>query len=140
MKFNGVIERKLALLSDQVLKIQTNIKVTSLEEFENNWILTSAAERAVQISVEIMIDIAERILALEHVGPAAFASDAMKKLELLGAIKSAKTYEQMVKFRNLIVHEYEIIDHKILYEVITNRLNDFKLFQKEIDNYNNSSE
>lgn len=137
MKYNGIIERKLSLLSDQVVKIKENISTTSFEEFEANWLLVSAAERAVQVAVEVMIDIAERILALENAGPVAYASDAMKKLESLGAIKSAALYEKMVKFRNLIVHEYEVIDCHILYEVITEKLDDFINFEQEIDNYNN---
>jgi uncharacterized protein YutE (UPF0331/DUF86 family) len=136
MKFNGVIERKLSLLADQVIKIKQNISPATFEEFEKEWILIAAAERSVQIAVEIMIDIAERILALENAGPAAYAADAMKKLEMIGAIQSAVVYEKMVKFRNLIVHEYEVIDHRILYEVITEKLDDFIRFQQEIDRYN----
>jgi uncharacterized protein YutE (UPF0331/DUF86 family) len=136
MKYNGIIERKLSLLSDQVLNIRKNITVAGLDEFEHNWLLVCAAERSLQVAIEIMIDIAERIIALKKAGPAASAADAMQKLELLGIIKSAKVYEQMVKFRNLIVHEYEIIDHHILYEILTNHLDDFEQFKHEIDIYN----
>jgi len=137
MKYNGVIERKLSLLADQVIMIRTNIGTPSFEEFDKNWLLVAGSERALQVAVEIMIDIAERILALEKAGPAAYAADAMKKLEALGVIKSAETYTQMVKFRNLIVHEYEEIDHKVLYDVIVNRLGDFDMFRDEIDAFNN---
>ena len=140
MKYNGVIERKLSLLADQVLKIKRNIPTGSYEEFSQNWLAVSAAERALQVAVEIMIDIAERILALENAGPAAYASDAMRKLELLGVIQSATHYEKMVRFRNLIVHEYEEIDHRILYEVITERLEVFNKFRDEVDRYNKGAE
>ena len=140
MKFNGVIERKLSLLADQVLKIKNYIPAVSYEDFSQNWLAVSAAERALQVAVEIMIDIAERILALENAGPAAYASDAMKKLELLGVIQSADLYEKMVRFRNLIVHEYEEIDHHILYEVLTEKLEDFDNFRDEVDRYNRGAE
>lgn len=136
MKHNGIIERKLGLLADQIIKIKENIGEPTIEEFEGNWLLVSGAERALQVAVEIMIDIAERILALENAGPAAFAADAMQKLEAIRVIKSAETYSDMVRFRNLIVHEYEIIDHRVLYDVIINKLDDFNLFRKEIDQYN----
>lgn len=136
MKYNGLIERKLSLLAEQVIKIRANIGTPSFEDFDKNWLLVSGSERALQVAVEIMIDIAERILALEKAGPAAYAADAMNKLEILGVVKSAAIYEQMVKFRNLIVHEYEEIDHRILYDVITNRLKDFDLFRDEVDAFN----
>ena len=137
MKYNGVIERKLSLLADQVTLIRRNIGIPTYEEFDSNWLLVSGSERALQVAVEIMIDIAERILALEKAGPAAYASDAMKKNEAIGVVKSAKTYEQMVKFRNLIVHEYEEIDHEVLYDVIVNKLDDFDHFRDEVDTFNN---
>ena len=140
MEFNGVIERKLSLLADQVLKIKNYIPTGSYEDFAQNWLAVSAAERALQVAVEIMIDIAERILALENAGPAAYASDAMKKLELLGVIQSADLYEKMVKFRNLIVHEYEEIDHHILYEVLTEKLEGFDNFRDEVYRYNRGGE
>ncbi|HAK47313.1 MAG TPA: hypothetical protein DCO79_15515 [Spirochaeta sp.] len=133
MHYNGVVQRKIAMLDDQLLQIEKHISSLSYEEFKDNWLLKSGAERALQVAVEIMIDIAERIIALNNAGPAESAAKAMEKLESLEIIKSAEPYRSMVKFRNIIVHEYEEIDPQIMWDLLQNRLDDFRAFRDELD-------
>lgn len=133
MKYNGVIQRKLALLDDQVQRLKRHTAGLSLQDFESDWVIRSMSERALQVAAEIMIDIAERIIAIEDAGPVASAVQAIRKLSELGVISSAETYSSIVRFRNLIVHEYEEIDPTILYTIVTTRLEDFHAFRDEID-------
>ena len=133
MKYNGVIQRKLALLDDQVQKLKYHTKDIPFSDFEKDWVIRSMTERALQVCSEIMIDIAERIIAIKNAGPAAGAAEAIDKLNLLGVISSAEPYRSMVRLRNLIVHEYEQIDPEILYSIITTRLDDFLMFRDELD-------
>lgn len=133
MRYNGVIQRKLSLLNTQVLKLEESLKDVSLSEFKESWILRSMAERALQVAAEILIDIAERILALEKAGPVATAAEAMESLVRLGALASAQPYINITRFRNLIVHQYEEIDPVILFDLSTKRLDDFRKFRDEID-------
>lgn len=133
MKYNGVIQRKLALLDNQVQKIRQHTRDISFSDFENDWVLRSMAERAIQVCAEIMIDIAERIIAIENSGPAASAVEAIEKLHILGVVSAVEPYRSMVRMRNLIVHEYEQVDPGILYSAITERLDDFAMFRNEID-------
>jgi len=133
MKYNGVIQRKLALLDDQVQRLKKHTAGLTQEAFRDDWVVRSMSERAVQVCAEIVIDIAERIIALRNAGPVATAAAAMDKLHDLGIIQSAEPYRSMARMRNLIVHQYEMIDPAILYEVITSRLDDFLLFRNEID-------
>ncbi len=62
------------------------------------------AERALQVAAEILIDIAERILALEKAGPASTAAEAIESLVRLRVIQSEQPYVDITRFRNLIVH------------------------------------
>ena len=133
MRYNGVIQRKLALLDTQVLKLEDSLKAVPLAEFEKSWVLRSMAERALQVAAEILIDIAERILALENAGPAATSAEALESLVRLGLLKSAQPYINITRFRNLIVHQYEEIDPVILFDLAKNRLGDFRKFRDEID-------
>lgn len=133
MRYNGVVQRKLALLDNQVLKLEDSLKTVSLAEFEESWILRSMAERALQVAAEILIDIAERILALEKAGPAATAAEAMESLVRLGVLTSAQPYINITRFRNLIVHQYEEIDPVVLFDLAKKRLDDFRKFRDEID-------
>jgi len=41
----------------------------------------------------------------------------------------------MVRFRNLIVHEYETVDPALLYALATERLHDFRRFRDECDHF-----
>lgn len=133
MRYNGVVHRKLALLGRQCLMLEESLRDVSFGEFKESWILRSMAERALQVAAEILIDIAERILALEKAGPAATAAEAMESLMRLKVIQSERPYVDIVRFRNLIVHQYEEIDPAILFDLAKNRLGDFRRFRDEID-------
>ncbi len=133
MKYNGVIQRKFTLLDKHLLELQNHLKDVSFATFKNDWALRCMAERSLQVMVEIVIDIAERIIAIENAGPAATSTEAIAKLETLGIIKSADAYSNMIKFRNIIVHQYEEIDPEIVYNIAKNQLGSFRMFRDEID-------
>ena len=136
MKYNGVVQRKLSLLNNQVLKLEESLRDVSYGKFEESWILRSMAERALQVAAEIMIDVTERIIALEKAGPVATAAEAIESLVGLRVIESAQPYVDIVRFRNLIVHQYKEIDPSILFDLAKNHLGDFKKFRDEIDQLN----
>ena len=133
MRYNGVIQRKLALLDKQVIRLRGSLKNISFDEFSQSWEKRSMTERALQVAVEIMIDITERIIALENAGLVASAAEGIETLVSLGVLQSQNPYVEMVRFRNLIVHQYEEIDPSILYNLATKRLDDFRKFRNEID-------
>ncbi len=133
MKTNGVIQRKLALLDKHLLNLRNEFNGVSLEDFRESWVLQRMAERVLQVMIEICIDVAERIIALKGAGPAATGSEAIEKLAILGVIQSVEPYVEMVRFRNLIVHQYEEIDPEILYSIVSTKLDDFRRFRDEID-------
>jgi uncharacterized protein YutE (UPF0331/DUF86 family) len=131
MKYNGVIERKLRIIEENISDIQS-WNTTSFIQFKESSMLQKATERALQISIEVMIDISERILALNNFRPENTAAENMKKLEELGIIKSSELYSDMIRFRNFIVHRYEKIDLEILYSIVKNQLYLFQQFSDEI--------
>jgi uncharacterized protein YutE (UPF0331/DUF86 family) len=40
--------------------------------------------------------------------------------------------KEMKGFRNILVHEYAVVDDEIVYSVIKNRMGDFKKFKKQL--------
>lgn len=82
-----------------------------------------------------MIDVIARLLELKEIPPKQASVERLEQIEKLGCIKSAKNYSEMVKFRNFIVHRYQKIDSVILYDIITNKLDDYRKFIDEIRNY-----
>ena len=133
MRLNGVIQRKLALLDGHVTQLEAFLKGVTREAFIGNALLRAATERMMQVSVEIVIDIADRIIAIQGAGPVESAATAIDRLVALRVIQRAEPYRSMVGFRNRLVHEYEIIDPDILFTAATKHLGDFRLFRDEID-------
>jgi len=131
--FNGVIQRKLALLDSQVSKLALHLRDISQSQFAQDWVLRSMAERALQVAAEIMIDIAERIIAIKGAGPVASAAEAIERLVELQVLEKSEAYVQIVRFRNLIVHQYEEIDPAFVFDLAKNRVEDFYRFRREID-------
>ena len=133
MRYNGVIQRKLALLDSTLQHLEASMAGVDLESFKASWEKQRMVERALQVCVEIMIDVAERIIAIENAGPVATASEAIDSLVRLKVLKSAEPYMAMVRFRNFVVHQYEEINPDLLHELVGDRLNDFRRFRDEID-------
>jgi uncharacterized protein YutE (UPF0331/DUF86 family) len=133
VKYNGVIQRKFALLDTHVQELRQYLATMDYREFESSRVARLATERALQICAEIIIDIAERIIAIEHAGPTASAADALTRLQTLGVVRDAQPYIGIVRFRNLIAHEYEEIDPKLLFTLATTRIGDLLAFRDEID-------
>jgi len=132
MKYNGVVQRKLALLNTQLIRLEASLRELSFADFSESWEKRTLTERAMQVSVEIIIDVAERIISLEGKGPVSSASEAIECLVSMGVLASTEPYVGMVRFRNLIVHQYEEIDPSILYMLSTRKISDFRKFIDEI--------
>lgn len=133
MKYNGVIQRKFALLDKQLLQLKNHTKNIDFDSFKDDWAMRSMTERALQVMAEIVIDVAERIIAIENAGPIASSAEAIDTLVKLNILKSTQPYSDIVKFRNLIVHQYEEIDPAIIYDILKNKLENFRQFRNEID-------
>ena len=82
--------------------------------------------------VEIVIDIADRIIAINNAGPVESSANAIDKLVDLKVLQSSEPYIDMIRFRNFIVHQYESVDPAILHNIVTTKLNSFREFAKEI--------
>jgi uncharacterized protein YutE (UPF0331/DUF86 family) len=133
MKYNGIIENKLRIIEEKLEDIR-NWDIRSFEQFKGSSLLISAVERALQVAIEVMIDVSERIMALEKVTPRDSAAENMEQLQKMKILRPFPEYSNMVKFRNLIVHRYEKIDPVIVYSIIRNKLPLFESFVEDIRN------
>jgi uncharacterized protein YutE (UPF0331/DUF86 family) len=131
MGYNGILERKLDLIAQRVSKLRSRAPLTT-EELEKDYFLRSGVERTLQVCVEAMIDIANRIIFLEGRPPSTESFASLEQLQDLRILQDAEAYRSMVKFRNLIVHRYEQIDADILATIVNKHLGDFDRFSNEI--------
>ncbi len=131
MKYNGIIEHKLRIIEENVENIKS-WGIDSFQKLQESTLLQNAVERALQVAIEAMIDVAERILALKKIPPRNSVAKSMLKLQELNILADASKYEEMVRFRNYIVHRYENIDLKVIYNIVNKMLPLFHQFVDEI--------
>lgn len=131
MKYNGIIDQKLKRIEEKVSAIRS-WEIDSFEKLQNSSLLQNATERALQVAIEVMIDVSERILALHNIAPQQSAADSIRKLQEIDVLSPNTEYIEMIKFRNFIVHRYEKIDIEIIYSIIRKKLNLFEDFIEEI--------
>ena len=131
MKYNGAIPREFGVLDDEVARLR-GLGALSSERLAADHFLKHGIERSLQICVEIVIDVAQRILSLEGRSPAATSFAALEGLVSLGVIKDAERYRKMVQFRNFVVHRYERVDSAILVDILTHNLSDLEQFRGEV--------
>ena len=128
---NGVIANKLQSL-DEILNELRSLGQVRGQQLRDDWKTQRAIERDLQLLVEIVVDICQRIIASTGQSPATTGGDAVERCIQMGVLTQAKAYRQMVGFRNFIVHRYDRIDVNILVDVVNNRLGDFEQFRDEV--------
>jgi len=131
MTANGVIASKLDVLASYRERLRALVPA-SLDDLNANWERQKAVERILQVMIEILIDVADRLIALQGRPPAATAALSLSRLEEMGIVASAERYHPLVRFRNFIVHRYEDVDLSIVYGILTRHLDDFQEFEREI--------
>ncbi|MFQ6070832.1 MAG: DUF86 domain-containing protein [Candidatus Aminicenantales bacterium] len=128
-------ERLLAKIDvlDGYLKELREILPASFEEYKKIE-KKRACERLIQISIECVIDICGLIVIGLRLGLPAEEDDLFEKLEQAGIISSSRkeTLKKMKGFRNILVHEYGLVDDMIVYESLQSNLQDFDGFKLEI--------
>jgi uncharacterized protein YutE (UPF0331/DUF86 family) len=128
---NGVIAQKLQALEEVLLELHSwgPLNAAVLRDDRRT---RRAVERDLQILVEIVIDVCQRLISLAGQAPAPTGADAVARCVQMGALSDDEAYWQMVRFRNFIVHRYERIDVEILAAVVDRQLPDFEQFRNEI--------
>lgn len=131
---NGVFAQKLQTL-DEVLNELKSLGNLTAQQVDQDWKIQRAVERDLQVLVELVIDICQRLLSVSNQSPAATSLDAITRCISLGILSDDEAYQQMVRFRNFIVHRYDRIETAVLVDVVNNRLSDFEQFRDEIATY-----
>ena len=131
MKYSGVILKKFSVMDDEIASLRGLGAITT-DVLDGDHFLKHGIERSLQICVEVVVDVAQRILSLEGRTPAPTAFDALNGLETMGVVASAERYRRMVQFRNFVVHRYEQVDSTVLVAILDNHLDDLSAFRDEV--------
>ena len=131
MEYNGVILKKFSVLDGELVMLR-NLGNVSADALDSDHFMKHGIERSLQICIEIVIDVAQRILSLEKLPPAPTSFDAIRQLENLGIISSAEKYRNMIQFRNFVVHHYERVASDVLVKILNEHLEDLSAFRNEV--------
>lgn len=131
---NGVIAQKLQSLDEVLAELRSLGQITA-QQLDQDWITKKAVERNLQILVEVVIDICQRLLSLSGQTPATTGRDAVERAIQSGFLTQNDAYFKMVQFRNFVVHRYEHVDNAILVGMVNQRLTDFEKFRNDVINY-----
>lgn len=132
----NLIRKKLSDLGNniQTLERLRSYPLTDLQhDREKAW----SVEHGLQLSIQIIIDTGNHILAAKGEHEIEDYVDVIDKLGEKNIIPSefAQAIRGMAGFRNLLIHEYASVDMKKVYNVLQNRLDDFRKFAGYIDMY-----
>ncbi|WP_406660234.1 DUF86 domain-containing protein [Methanolobus sp. ZRKC3] len=135
MAAEGKILRKLNFMQKCVSYLKS--VDSGSNELDTNYELRSAVERNFQLAIESAIDIGEIIISEEGFERPEDYRTVFLTLGRKGIIPRdfAEDFSQAAGFRNVLVHIYEDIDTSILYNFLTDRLEDFDEFARHIAQY-----
>lgn len=128
---NGVIAQKLQALDRSLVELRS-LGVVSAKALRGNWQQQRAIERNLQVMVEVVIDVCQRLLTIAGQSPATSGGDAVDRCIQLGVLTPDENYKRMVRLRNFIVHRYEHVDPEVLAGMVNRHLGDFEKFRDEV--------
>jgi len=119
VKYTNVIRRKLISLSKYIEELEPFLDY-SYEQYVSNYFIKRTGERLIQLIVENMVDINSIIIAqMNHTPP----KDYYSSFEIVGQLgvipkEFAKELAPCTGMRNRLVHEYDKIEDRIVFESI----------------------
>lgn len=118
---------------DQYLHELQLVTPKDFKEFQRIEIKRSC-ERLIQLSIECIIDICKIFVSNLKLGLPSEENDLFEKMvrERIITEEMALILREMKGFRNILIHEYAVVDDEIVYSVVKNRIGDFKKFKKQI--------
>lgn len=124
-----LVERFLSDIRSTVRELREATDIT-WERYQTNTRDRRFVERTLHILIEACIDVVQHIIADEQFREPASYRDAFAVLVEQGILSTddLPTFQNMVSFRNLLVHYYERIDDAIVFGIFSQHLSDFELF------------
>jgi uncharacterized protein YutE (UPF0331/DUF86 family) len=124
-------------------QIRSYYRLPSDVPFEEDYLRQDAIALNLQRACEQCIDLANHAIKVGKLGLPKESRDSFRLLAANGVIPKdlAAHLEGMVGFRNVLVHEYQHLDIKLMVDVIENKLDDLLMFVDTIvEHYLNKPE
>lgn len=116
---------------EECLSILKSIKKNiSRKEYVNEPFYYSTGERNLHLAIEILLDISNFVISRAGFRQPDSNSEIIEILaeQKIIPIEFSKQIEKLPAFRNLLVHEYLVLDREIVYDRIVHSLDDLESF------------
>lgn len=136
-----MVDRAVVLRKISELEVyQTQIKEFSditLQGYKADWKIQRIVERTLQMMIETCVDIAGHIVSDRGMRTPTSYADTFKVLLENNVIDSElfTIMEKMAKFRNIVVHQYEVVDAEIVVVIMKKHIGDFERFKESVLSY-----
>jgi uncharacterized protein YutE (UPF0331/DUF86 family) len=126
-----LIRKRLQKL-DEYLAILRKLRRYNLEEFVSDPEHYGSAERFMQLAIEVCNGLGNHIVADLDLGPVDSYADVPALLFEHGYVDDSlrQTWMRMIGFRNILVHDYLLVDRAIVHSVLKNDLDDFERLKR----------
>jgi uncharacterized protein YutE (UPF0331/DUF86 family) len=121
------VQNKLDIIPENLEKLEI-LRARGYEEFTSDFRNIDSALHRFQTSIQVLVDIGGYIIAslgLRAPGTSGEIIDILVEHGLLNAAQRDR-YISMIQFRNRIVHFYNDIDLKILYQILQEEVVDIR--------------
>lgn len=131
----AVIDKLLKI--EQYLKELKAVMPADYQEYLSNKMKRYAIERLIQLIIDLALDINNIIIKDKGKPPAIDYFNSFVELIEIGVLDKEFAYQiaPSTGLRNRLVHEYEKIDNKIVYDSIDKTYHIYRKYIKEISKY-----
>jgi len=132
----SVTLRKISLVRHNLSRLKDKGDC-SLEFLKNDLDAQDIVLHNLQLAIQGCIDIGSHVVSDEGWGVAGSLNEIFYILQNKGVINTEMTERMvsMVGFRNILVHEYEIVNFDIVYNILHHHLEDINEYLLAIVNY-----
>ncbi len=130
-----LIHEKLLSLQGYYTELKDFKKIT-FDEYRSNNLYRRTVERLIQLIVEVATDINNILLKSLSIGPTLDYYSSFMELAEAGILPKdfAESIAPSTGLRNIIVHEYQKLDDKIVYESIQDTLQYYLKYMDIVSN------
>jgi uncharacterized protein YutE (UPF0331/DUF86 family) len=125
----------------ETLEILERLRSTPWERFSTDPEKYGSAERFLQVAVEILDDLGAHLVAKFGAGHVERYRDIPDRLLTAGRLTEAQAdvWRRVIGFRNVIVHNYLDVDRAIVFDILSNSLDDLRELHRALVDAQTSS-
>jgi uncharacterized protein YutE (UPF0331/DUF86 family) len=84
--------------------------------------------------IQACTDLAQHIRATEDLSPSGTAKEEIEALGNAGILReeTVTKLQEAVGFRNILIHRYGVVDHDVVYDVLSEDIHWFEQVQQEV--------